>query len=305
MFSRISLREFEAFRAVMMTGTTIGASEVLHISQPSISRMIGNLEQLCGSKLFIRAHGRLRPTKEAEMLLHELEVFYGSLTRIDTFIDSMKEQKIGHLRVLATSPMGHGVLPEIVQSFMREYPQTTISIRVVARRDMTESLENQPFDIGLVTFPLQYPPSDSEHLVEVDGVCVFPKKHRLAKKKVVEVADLEGELFLASSPYSMTRMAIDQFLIRENVTCSRRIETHSAFSICNLVASGIGVSIVDPFTATRFKPQGLEIRPLRPQIKYAFGLVFPIRKRRTGLADDFAVHARDTIAKLSQPFLSR
>lgn len=304
MFSRISLREFEAFRAVMMTGTTTGASEVLHISQPSISRMIGNLETLCGSKLFVRGHGRLSPTKEAEMLLRELEVFYGSLTRIDTFIDSMKEQKIGHLRVLATSPMGYGALPAIVPPFIRDYPKASISIRIVARREMTDSLENQPFDIGLVTFPLQYPPSDSEHLVEVDGVCVVPEGHRLARKKVVRAADLEGESFLASSPYSLTRMAIDQYMARENVNCARRVETHSAFSICNLVAGGIGVSIVDPFTANRFRSQGLVIKSFRPQLKYSFGLVFPIRKRRTGLADDFAVYARRIIGELARPYVS-
>jgi len=304
-FDRINLREFLAFTAVMNAGTTTAASKLLHISQPSVSRLIVNLETRCGTQLFERNHGRLVPTREAEVLLAELDVFYGNLARMESIIADMKQQRVGDLKVVATSPMGHGPIPRIVHEFTSDYPRANISIRVVPRREIRVWLENHPFDIGLVTLPLNYPQSETEPLVRVSGVCVMPADHPMAVLEIVNAADLDGQPFILSTSYSPPRAAIEQMLIREGVNCLQRIETVSAFSICNLVSAGSGMSIVDPFTAYLFRNRGLVARPFQPAIPYEFGLVFPVHGRRSALAEAFSRYVRRIVMEMAKPHLSK
>lgn len=300
---KLNLREFEAFRAVMASGTTTGASEILHVSQPSVSRMIANLEILCRTRLFERSHGRLLPTREAESLLAELDVLDGNLMRVETFIEEMKEQRIGHLRVVATSPMGYGPVPRIISEFTKDHPQSQVSLRVVPRREVKAWLENHPFDIGLVTLPLNYPATETEHLVRVNGVCVLPQGHPAGDQDVIRASDLTGEPFILSTSFSPSRAAIERILTSEEVTCRHQLETFSAFSICTLVASGAGVSVVDPFTAYLFRDRGLVTRPFRPSIPYEFGLVYPLRGNRSSLVQAFTQYCRRIVSEVATPHL--
>jgi DNA-binding transcriptional LysR family regulator len=65
---RLNFRQIEAFRAVMLTGTTIAAANMLNTTQPSISRALGQMQAAAKLKLFELDRSRLRPTPEAVKL---------------------------------------------------------------------------------------------------------------------------------------------------------------------------------------------------------------------------------------------
>ena len=73
MVAPLNIREFMAFRAVMMAGTTTGAAKALNLSQPSVSRLINELEARLRLVLFRRERSRLIPTDEARALLDDEE----------------------------------------------------------------------------------------------------------------------------------------------------------------------------------------------------------------------------------------
>lgn len=64
----MNLRQLEIFGAVMSTGTTVGAANLLNVSQPAVSQMILHMEDQLKFELFHRQRGRLVPTQEAELL---------------------------------------------------------------------------------------------------------------------------------------------------------------------------------------------------------------------------------------------
>jgi len=299
--SSVNLKELEVFRAVMMSGTTTAAADLLHMSQPAVSRHLAGLEACCGTKLFLRRHGRLQSTPEADALLSEIHLFYDGFNKIDQFVRGMTQLKAGHLRVLATSPMAYGPLPHVMARFRQDYPEATASVRIVPRRELRDGLEEQSFDIGIVTLPIDYPLASLERLVKVPGVCVMPLDHRLAGRQMIELRDLQGESFISASSASPTRHAIDNILARANVTCNRTTETHSALSICKMVAVGLGVSLVDPFTAHMFQRQ-IAVLPLRAPYIYEFGIIYPIRRSRSRLAQAFSEYVRETINEIIAGF---
>ena len=79
---QLTHRQIEVFRAVMVSGHVTRAAEVLHTSQPTVSRELARLEQVLGIELFERVKGRLRPTVRALALLEEVELSYVGLDRI-------------------------------------------------------------------------------------------------------------------------------------------------------------------------------------------------------------------------------
>lgn len=73
---KMNLRQIEVFRAVMLTGSISGASKLLFVSQPAISRLMAHTEQRLGLTLFVRTKGRLHPTPEARRLPGEVNAVY-------------------------------------------------------------------------------------------------------------------------------------------------------------------------------------------------------------------------------------
>jgi DNA-binding transcriptional LysR family regulator len=301
----INLRQIEAFRAVMLSGSTTGAAAMLNVSQPAVSRQLRELQDRFRVELFIRRNGRLVPTMEAEALFCEVEFLYDNLTRMSGYLGKLALMKAGHLRLMATSPMGHGLLPRVIAQFRLDHPEVTLSLKIVARREMRSWLEAQQFDLAIITLPIEYVENEFEHLVTVDGVCVLPHDHRLAAKSVINVTDLRGEPVIFSAPESPTRRRIEMIFQRSNVRCERTIETHSAASICEMVAAGLGVSLVDPFTASIYSAANIAIRPFRPAATYEFGLVFPTRRPRAPLVEAFASCVRHVTSKPANKYMRK
>lgn len=293
----MKLKEIQAFRAVMQSGTTIGAADLLLISQPAVSRHIASLEQFCGCKLFDRRSGRLYPTEEAEALLHEVEIFQEELDRVEGFARRLSVTASRHLRVLATNPMAHGLLPPVMATFHRDFPSVTSSLHIVSRRRLREGLASRPFDIGVITLPVESPLGECEPMTRARGVCIVPPGHRLEGRSSVAAQDLAGESFIWASPSSPTRHMIEQVLRGEGVLCHNIAQSHSAMSICQLVLSGVGLSIVDPFTARIFEPLGLRALPFEPALYYEFGMAYPPGKPRSRLVTDFSRYLRDGFAR--------
>ncbi|WP_163851911.1 LysR substrate-binding domain-containing protein [Pseudooceanicola aestuarii] len=286
---QINLKQLDAFRAVMQTGSTNEAASVLNISQPAVSRSIKNLEEQIDFLLFIRENGRLYATAEAEDLYHEVKEFYNGVDHMANVLRNVRLVGGGHLRIVTSMPMGQSFLPEVIQSFRQSHPDVRISVRIVVKREMTKWLESQLFDIALLTLPVEYPASRSRMLARAQGVCILPVGHALSDRKVIEARDLQHEDFLSIVPDTVLRIRVDKAF--DTLGIERRgmvIETQSAASICQMVSRGLGTSVIDPFTAAGFEKSAIVIRPFRPVIPYSFGMVLPIHRPPSRLAEEFA-----------------
>lgn len=283
---KINLRQIEAFHAVMLAGTTTQAATLLGVTQPAISRLISELEAEAGIALFARGQGRLRPTPEAESLFNEIERAYVGLDHISNFMRGIRRSG-GHLRVIATLPMAHGLLPRAVARFRTVCPETVVVIKTVIRRDVQTWLDTQQFDVALTNFPVSYPAAATERLARVRGVCVLPSGHRLQERRVVRAADLADEPFIAMAAESQHRLKVDRAFAQAGVQPKILVEAQTGVLICELVAAGLGVSVVDPITA-EIRKDNLLVRPFDPAPRYEFRLLFPIQRARSADTEAFA-----------------
>lgn len=270
------MRQVEAFRAVMVSGGVTAAATLLHVSQPSVSRLIADLEREVGFSLFERRSGRVIPTAQAEALYEAVRRSFAGLELLDQAARRIRAHPVGTIRVAALSALAGGVLPQAIARFAARYPDITITVESLGQRGIEDRVFLGQADLGLA---VETPVRDgvrSTRLVEAEYVCVLPFGHRLAERPMIEAGDLAGEAFIGPMHEADALwFGIDKVLEAHGVEVVRRLETQHAFPAYAFVDAGLGVTVAEPFSAPLFHRLGVALRRFRPRLCVDFALLEP------------------------------
>lgn len=285
---KLNPRQLEAFRTVMLTGSMTIAAESLQISQPAVSRLIRDLENVLSLRLFRREGNRLIPGTEAQFLYAEVDKFFQGIERIEQVADDLVTLRTGTLRIGAMSTLGIGVLPEGIRRFVQDRPEVKVSLDVRNSLNVLELVSANQLDIGFVQIPTgEYPGIITLALPPVNAVCVMHRHDPLTIREVVSLQDLQGQRLVSLSANNPLQRRIASMLEASGVQCTSTLETTSAHSACALVAAGLGVTLCDPFTAFYSKHPAITHRPLDRAITFEVSMVFPGHQQRSRLTSDF------------------
>jgi DNA-binding transcriptional LysR family regulator len=272
---RLTHRQIEVFRAVMTAGHVTRAAEVLHTSQPTVSRELARLEQVLGITLFDRVKGRLRPTVRALALLEEVELSYVGLDRISATALSLRQFAQGRLQLACLPALAQVLLPQALRLFSQQQPEAGATITPLESPALESALSEQRFDLGL-TERREAPVATTLHtLLVADEVAVLPPGHALAARARLAPADFEGQAFISLAPHDAYRQQADALFAAAGVQRRLQLETPSAVSVCALVRQGLGLAIVNPLTALALADTGLVMRPLTVSIPFHVAVVLP------------------------------
>ncbi len=122
----MNLRQLEILRAVVRHRTTLAAAEELAVSQPAVSNALKAMEAQVGFPLFDRINNRLFPTAEAMTLYKESEAIFALHAKLEGRLRDLRENRHGHLALMATPPLAYGLLPRALAAFVRARPQTRL-----------------------------------------------------------------------------------------------------------------------------------------------------------------------------------
>lgn len=283
----ITSRQLEAFRAIMEHGTVTAAAERLGVSQPAVSKILAGLEREIGYPLFTRIKRRLAPTSEARLLQAEVARLYHSLEQVTGVAREIRERQVGDLYIYSTPALGRTVLPDVMASFMKRHAKAHIVFHVRSSTYINQKMVDQQIDLGFSMMPFEHPSIVTEELSRAPAVCVLPADHRLARRRVVRAADLRGERFLSFPLDGRMRHLIDAVFEQEHIERSLQIDVYSSADACALAARGMGVSIVEPFTARDYRGEGIAVVPFEPRIRYLFRAMRPRYRKPSRLADAF------------------
>lgn len=294
----LQLRQIEAFRAVIDTGSMTEAGKFLGVSQPAISRQIRELEQRFGLNLFIRRAGRIEPTKDALALHHEVERCLGGLEQLVKFGNELGALRRQRLRIAATVGHSYFLLPTVIREFNQQFPDVTISLRSVLSQEVVDLIEKGQSDIGFALLPPDIHGVEIEAMPEVELVCIVPKGHPLENKQQIEPLDLDGVPLLLISEDSLMRKRMLQAFAGANVQPNVIIDSTYTGPICSLVGQNMGVSIVDHLTATSYIDQNIVIKPFKPAIPCELKLVTHARQNISAPARAFVDIAKTVLLRI-------
>ncbi len=286
----MKFKQVEAFRAVIQTGSMTAAADALHTSQPNISRLIGQLEDSAGFRLFERINGRLQLTDEGAELFRDVERAFVSLKSLEDSAEQIRRSGTGRLRVGAVPSIALTQMPEVIRQFRETHPGVAVSLLTNDSPRVAHWVASQFCDLGVVSYVSRDVSGiEATTISEIAGVCAFPGGHRLGAHDVITPADLEHE--------PGTRMKIDQRFREAGVELRHKeLETPYEATVCALVAGGLGVSVVSRAVAQAYAGPHLDYRPFSPDVLFTTHLLRPRHGPQSLLAQRFAATLRDVVS---------
>src|SRR3954469_4749347 len=284
---RLNPRQVEAFRALMLTSSTVRAAATLNITQPAVSRLVRDLQDALELTLFERRGTRLMPTSEAVSLYAEVERSFVGLERIVQAARDLRERRSGVLRIAAMPALCNGVLPRFAGTFLAKHGRVDFALAGLISSAVLDRVVTEQCDVGFAAAPIEHAAVAHRKMPPVPYVAVVPEGHRLARRRVLRPRDFAGEAFIALGPTTPSRFRVDDVFSRHGIERSIRVETPLSEIACALVASGVGLSIVDPFTAHEYATRGVVARAFEPRLQFQVAALYPAHRSLAPVAREF------------------
>ena len=269
------MRQVEAFRAVMLSGSVTGGAALLHLSQPSVSRLIADLERAVGFRLFDRRGSRVHPTAQAQALYEAVRRSYVGLDLLDQAARRIAAHPVGTIRIAALTALAAALLPPVILRLRERHPEVRVIVESVGQRAIEERVFLGQADLGLGVATV-VEGVRTRLLARAEYRCILRADHPLAARETIALHELAGVEFIGPMHESDALWnGIDAALSAAGAAPLRRLETQHSQLLYAFVQAGLGVAIAEPFSLKLFERLGVVALPIDPPVAFDFALLEP------------------------------
>lgn len=257
-------------------GSVTSAGRELGRSQPVVSRQVSDLEAELGFVLFERTRPTITLTAPGRAFYQEARNILADLQQLESHVQDMRAGQLRPLRILATSDLAHGLLPEAlarIDRFGAVFDQRLIVEEVVHETTFRDFTERQA-DFALVNLPIEGEALHVHWCGRAACQLALPAGHPLASQDTIALHDVrETDVITLLSRYRL-RFQLTSSLARATLRGARRqLEVGSQQSALAMVRAGLGVALMDPFSLCGARLEGVVMRPIQTEIPYIIGVV--------------------------------
>jgi DNA-binding transcriptional LysR family regulator len=283
----MNLRHIEIFHAVYVNGSVSAAARALNVSQPSVSKMLRHAESLLGFPLFQRTNGRLVPTDDAHTLFGEVAEIQDRVYALREASRNLRRGVSGMLRVSALPSLGLDALPTAVARFLRNHENVKFDLQTVHHDDLLRKLYERETDIALAYEVPPAAPIGQRWLGEGELVLLYREQDMPDAPPRLELDRLIGHRFISVAGSGPMGQLLTQELQRQDLELDEVITARTFYIAAALVRQGVGMTVVDSFTAHAAMAPGLAIRPLKPRLTFDIHAMFLMDRPPAALATEF------------------
>ena len=256
---RFKLHQLQILERVMERRSLSRAANELNLTQPSVSKAIGELERGLGVTLFERSNRGVQPTDIALQLNLRVKAILAEIRHITDEVNATLGGETGHL-VIGTLMAGSAELvPQAVTALLHRYPDLHIRIQEGPSRDLFPALATGDLDIIVGRLPdLHTLPRPvmalSHHLLYQERLSVVTgAAHPLARASTLRLADLMDQLWILPTPATSLRDDVEQTFYRHGLALpARHIESLSILSNLGILRNGQAIGLMPSDAARRF-----------------------------------------------------
>jgi LysR family transcriptional regulator, hydrogen peroxide-inducible genes activator len=240
----MEIHQLRYFVAVAEEGSFSRAAAKVRVAQPSLSQQIRKLEAEVGQPLFDRLPRSVVLTEAGRCLIDYARQILASIGDARRCIDEFKGEIAGRVAVGAIPTIAPYVLPELVITFQNHYPNVTLEIVEDVTAGITRRIEAGELDVALASTCQQSPTLRRERLGNEPLLALVPEGHALAKKTEITFDDLKSQRFLLLHEMHCLSQQVHHLLESRRLHPEIALAGSQLSTIANMVAAGIGVSIV-------------------------------------------------------------
>jgi LysR family transcriptional regulator, carnitine catabolism transcriptional activator len=264
LLQRLSLRQLRAFIAVAQTGSMTQAAAWMHLTPSALSMLVKSLEQELEIQLFERSTRRLTLTEPAQTLLPVVQALLAGLENSIEQLRSQSQNAAARVSV-ATSPlMAASLLPDLIASFRRLYPDVQIQLIDTAVDAVPRLVRSAQADLGICTLDHDCADLKITPLLQDSLMLACHPSHSLAKRDSVAWEALLGQRLVLLSKGSGLRQLVEQTLNKLPLLARKQalagVPTRSALqhyevahvaTAVGLVRAGEGIAVLPAYALQR------------------------------------------------------
>ena len=262
----MEIRVLRYFLTVVREESITKAADVLHITQPTLSRQLSQMEEEVGVKLFNRGSRRITLTNEGILLRRRAEEILQLVDKTEKELIEQEEQVEGKISIGCGEIAAVQVLPNLIKTFREKYPQVTFDIFTATADLVKEQMDKGLLDIGLLLEPVDMEKYDFIRLeMKEKWVVLMRPDSPLAKKKSVTAKDLSAlPLILPRRMNVQNELAswFGNYYDTLNVVFTSNLSTNSAV----MVTGGLAYSLVIEGAVPFWDQSKVTYRPLAPSL---------------------------------------
>lgn len=274
----MEIRVLKYFLAIANQGSITAAANSLHLTQPTLSRQIQDLEKELKQKLLIRGKYKVTLTPEGLMLKKRAEEIIEMVEKTKAEFNSINDIISGDIYIGCGETDSMKYIAEIMKELRDEYPNIKFHIHSGNAEDVTEKLDKGLLDFGLLIQPIDLSKYDYITMPQKDtwGV-IMPKNSPLAKKDVIKIDDLIDVPIIASRQMSKKYSAESGFLdwFGEKFDYLNIAATYNlVYNAAIMVDNGIGYAITLDKLVNITNNTNVCFRPLSPKLESGLDIVW-------------------------------
>jgi len=240
----VTLNELRYIVAVAQERSFGRAAAKCFVSQPALSVAIQKLEDELGAQLFERGKSEVSITAVGERVVEQAQRVLEEASRIRELAQAGRDQLAGPLKLGVIYTVAPYLLPDLVPALHELAPGMPLELEENLTEVLEIELKSGRLDAAIIALPFAPPGVQSEFLYEEPFQVVVPSNHKWAKRKSVHPDELAGEhAILLNVGHCFRDQVLDACpeLNRQDVPTAR---TNSLETVRNMVASGLGVSVL-------------------------------------------------------------
>ncbi|CAM3543227.1 LysR family transcriptional regulator [Paenibacillus lupini] len=293
----MEVRVLRYFLTVASEGSITAAADFLHLTQPTLSRQLKDLEQMLGKKLFIRSSHHIILTEEGTLLRRRAEEIIEMVDKLETEFRSMEETVSGDVYIGSGETDAMKQIARVVKNLQSKYPHIRYHLYSGNEDDVTERINRGLLDFGILIQPADVSKYNYLNLPAKDvwGV-IMRKDSLLARKDVIQPADLLQVPLICSRQALKQTFSKNEFAdwFGDEFDKLNIIATYNlAYNASIMVEEGIGYALTLDKIVNTSDDSRLCFRPLEPRLESGLNMVWKKHQVFSAAAKTFLTQIQD------------
>jgi len=259
-------------------GSLTAAAEEHHLTQPALSIRLRKLEAELGVRIYEVRGRRARLTRAGETVLSYARRFGSLESELAREMVDVAGLAKGSVSIGAIDAASIYVLPRVFSRFRKLYPAIDINLEISSTVPLLGELRSGRLDLVIGTLPVEGQEEfEIREIYRERLLLIAPRRHPLARRRTVDLADVAREPFISFHEVSVTRRMVERVFARRGAGPRVTIATDSPEAIKTLVAAGLGLAILpEPVVREELRRGALaELRVKGLAFERTLGLIIP------------------------------
>lgn len=269
----MDIRQLTCFVEVAKHKSFTKASQAMHVTQPSLSKMVKNLEEDLDVILFDRSSRKVRLTDAGEVVFLQAQKIIYSLDDLSASLYDVMNLNKGKIKIGLPPVISTLFFPTIIDEFQKQYPDVSIMLAEDGAKTVEKKVAEGEVDLGFVMLPVDEEKFDVMPFVDQEIKLLVHESHPLANLEKVDLIDFKDDSFLLLSKEFTLNGRTIEFCISEGFTPKVAYESSQWDFIVGMVEKNLGVTLMPALICERVKDGPFKVIALTNTFPWMLGII--------------------------------